>query len=156
GIMAAGKQEKSYFDVLGICCPSEVPLVEKLLEPLAGVHKVTVVVPSRTVIVVHDAATISQSQIVKALNQARLEASVRAYGGAGQNKINKWPSPYVLLCGVLLVASLFQHFWHPLRWLALVATAAGLPPIVLRSVAAARRLTLDVNILMLIAGKCGC
>uniref|UniRef100_A0A453SPT6 HMA domain-containing protein n=1 Tax=Aegilops tauschii subsp. strangulata TaxID=200361 RepID=A0A453SPT6_AEGTS len=151
GIMAAGKQEKSYFDVLGICCPSEVPLVEKLLEPLAGVHKVTVVVPSRTVIVVHDAATISQSQIVKALNQARLEASVRAYGGAGQNKINKWPSPYVLLCGVLLVASLFQHFWHPLRWLALVATAAGLPPIVLRSVAAARRLTLDVNILMLIA-----
>ncbi|KAM3213329.1 hypothetical protein ACQJBY_065990 [Aegilops geniculata] len=89
--------------------------------------------------------------IVKALNQARLEASVRAYGGAGQNKINKWPSPYVLLCGVLLVASLFEHFWRPLRWLALVATAAGLPPIVLRSVAAARRLTLDVNILMLIA-----
>ncbi|KAM3213327.1 hypothetical protein ACQJBY_065990 [Aegilops geniculata] len=88
---------------------------------------------------------------VKALNQARLEASVRAYGGAGQNKINKWPSPYVLLCGVLLVASLFEHFWRPLRWLALVATAAGLPPIVLRSVAAARRLTLDVNILMLIA-----
>uniref|UniRef100_M8AYE7 Putative cadmium/zinc-transporting ATPase 3 n=1 Tax=Aegilops tauschii TaxID=37682 RepID=M8AYE7_AEGTA len=66
--MAAGKQEKSYFDVLGICCPSEVPLVEKLLEPLAGVHKVTVVVPSRTVIVVHDAATISQSQIGKGIN----------------------------------------------------------------------------------------
>ncbi|KAF7097477.1 hypothetical protein CFC21_099291 [Triticum aestivum] len=147
----AGRQEKSYFDVLGICCPSEVPLVEKLLEPLAGVHKVTVVVPSRTVIVVHDAAAISQAQIVKALNQARLEASVRAYGGAGQNKINKWPSPYVLVCGVLLVVSLFEHFWRPLRWLALVATAAGLPPIVLRSVAAARRLTLDVNILMLIA-----
>ncbi|VAI91138.1 unnamed protein product [Triticum turgidum subsp. durum] len=146
----AGRQEKSYFDVLGICCPSEVPLVEKLLEPLPGVHKVTVIVPSRTVIVVHDAATISQAQIVKALNGARLEASVRAYGG-GADKINKWPSPYVLLCGVLLVASLFQHFWHPLRWLALVATAAGLPPIVLRSVAAARRLTLDVNILMLIA-----
>lgn len=62
---AAAKLEKSYFDVLGICCPSEVPLVEKLLEPLAGVHKVTVVVPSRTVIVVHDAAAISQSQIGK-------------------------------------------------------------------------------------------
>lgn len=90
---------------------------------------------------------------MRALNGARLEASVRAYGG-GADKINKWPSPYVLLCGVLLVVSLFQHFWHPLRWLALVATAAGLPPIVLRSVAAARRLTLDVNILMLIAGKC--
>ncbi|KQK17390.1 cadmium/zinc-transporting ATPase HMA2 isoform X1 [Brachypodium distachyon] len=150
---AAAKLEKSYFDVLGICCPSEVPLVEKLLEPLAGVHKVTVVVPSRTVIVVHDAAAISQSQIVKALNQARLEASVRAYGGGGgAEKIsNKFPSPYVLVCGALLVVSLFEHFWPPLKWFALAGAAAGLPPIVLRSVAAARRLTLDVNILMLIA-----
>jgi copper chaperone CopZ len=60
---AAGKLEKSYFDVLGICCPSEVPLVEKLLEPLPGVHKVSVVVPSRTVIVLHDASAISTAQI---------------------------------------------------------------------------------------------
>ncbi|CAM0909700.1 unnamed protein product [Alopecurus aequalis] len=146
-----GKLEKSYFDVLGICCPSEVPLVEKLLEPLPGVHKVSVVVPSRTVIVLHDASAISQAQIVKALNQARLEASVRAYGGAGQKISNPWPSPYVLICGALLVVSLFEHFWRPLKWFALAGTAAGLPPIVLRSVAAARRLTLDVNILMLIA-----
>lgn len=148
---AAGKLEKSYFDVLGICCPSEVPLVEKLLEPLPGVHKVSVVVPSRTVIVLHDASAISTAQIVKALNQARLEASVRAYGGASQKTTNKWPSPYVLICGALLVVSLFEHFWRPLKWFALAGTAAGLPPIILRSVAAARRLTLDVNILMLIA-----
>uniref|UniRef100_A0A453SPR7 HMA domain-containing protein n=1 Tax=Aegilops tauschii subsp. strangulata TaxID=200361 RepID=A0A453SPR7_AEGTS len=148
---AAARLEKSYFDVLGICCPSEVPLVEKLLEPLAGVHKVTVVVPSRTVIVLHDAAAISQAQIVRALNGARLEASVRAYGGAGQSKVsNKWPSPYVLVCGVLLVVSLFEHFWRPLRWFAVAGAAAGLPPIVLRSVAALRRRTMDVNILMLI------
>ncbi|XBI02509.1 hypothetical protein VPH35_131036 [Triticum aestivum] len=148
----AGKLEKSYFDVLGICCPSEVPLVEKLLEPLAGVHKVTVVVPSRTVIVLHDAAAISTAQIVRALNGARLEASVRAYGGAGQSKVsNKWPSPYVLVCGVLLVVSLFEHFWRPLKWFAVAGAAAGLPPIVLRSVAALRRRTMDVNILMLIA-----
>lgn len=91
---------------------------------------------------------------VKALNQARLEASVRAYGGGGgAEKIsNKFPSPYVLVCGALLVVSLFEHFWPPLKWFALAGAAAGLPPIVLRSVAAARRLTLDVNILMLIAG----
>jgi hypothetical protein len=91
---------------------------------------------------------------VKALNQARLEASVRAYGSGSEKKVaNKWPSPYVLFCGVFLVVSLFEHFWPPLKWFALVAAAAGLPPIVLRSFAAARRLTLDVNILMLIAGK---
>ena len=76
---------------------------------------------------------------------------MRAYGGAGQN-IYYWPSPYVLICGALLAVSLFEHFWRPLKWFALAGAAAGLPPIVLRSVAAARRLTLDVNVLMLITG----
>jgi copper chaperone CopZ len=60
---AAGTLHKSYFDVLGICCPSEVPLVEKLLRPLPGVRTVTVIVPSRTVIVLHDAAATSPAQI---------------------------------------------------------------------------------------------
>ncbi|KAL6873659.1 hypothetical protein ACP4OV_013741 [Aristida adscensionis] len=148
---AGGKCQKSYFDVLGICCPSEVPLVEKLLQPLPGVQKVTVVVPSRTVIVVHDAAAISAAQIVKVLNQARLEASIRAYGGGTEKITNKWPSPYVLICGVLLVVSLFEHFWHPLKWFALGAAIIGLVPIIRKSIVAARNLTLDVNILMLIA-----
>ncbi|RLM56023.1 cadmium/zinc-transporting ATPase HMA3-like [Panicum miliaceum] len=148
---AGGKAQKTYFDVLGICCPSEVPLVEKLLDPLPGVRKVTVIVPSRTVIVVHDADATPPAQIVKVLNQARLDASVRAYGSGTEKLTNKWPSPYVLICGACLLVSLFEHFWRPLRWFALGAVAAGLPPIVLRSIAAARRLTLDVNILMLIA-----
>ncbi|KAJ0532914.1 putative P-type Zn(2+) transporter [Helianthus annuus] len=55
--------QKSYFDVLGLCCSSEVPLIEKLLTPLEGVYRVSVVVPTRTVIVVHDADIISQFQI---------------------------------------------------------------------------------------------
>jgi Cd2+/Zn2+-exporting ATPase len=88
---------------------------------------------------------------VKVLNQARLDASVRAYGSGTEKLTNKWPSPYVLICGACLLVSLFEHFWRPLRWFALGAVAAGLPPIVLRSIAAAWRLTLDVNILMLIA-----
>lgn len=61
--VATGTLHKSYFDVLGICCPSEVPLVEKLLRPLPGVRTVTVIVPSRTVIVLHDAAATSPAQI---------------------------------------------------------------------------------------------
>lgn len=90
---------------------------------------------------------------VKVLNQAKLDASVRAYGSGTEKITNKWPSPYVLLCGLCLVVSLFEHFWRPLRWFALGAVAAGVLPILQRSYAAARRLTLDVNILMLIAGK---
>jgi hypothetical protein len=90
------------------------------------------------------------ANVVKALNQARLEASVRAYGG--EKVLNTWPSLYIILCMILLVASLFKMLYHPLRWFAVGAAAAGLPPILIRSVVAIRRLTLDINILMVIAG----
>ncbi|KAJ6853952.1 cadmium/zinc-transporting ATPase HMA3-like [Iris pallida] len=141
--------QRSYFDVLGICCPSEVPLIEKILLPLDGVHKVNVVVTSRTVIVVHDTDVVTQLDIVNTLNQARLEATVRAYGADAI--IKKWPNPYILACGVFLVLSLFHRFFRPLRWLALVAVSFGLYPIILRSIASVRRCNLDINILMLIA-----
>ena len=58
-----GKLEKSYFEVLGLCCSSEVPLIEKILKPLNGVVQVSVIVPSRTVIVLHDPNLISNLQI---------------------------------------------------------------------------------------------
>lgn len=55
--------DKTYLDVLGVCCSAEVALVERLLSPLAGVRTVSVVVPSRTVVVQHDPAAVSQSHI---------------------------------------------------------------------------------------------
>ncbi|MQL89133.1 hypothetical protein Taro_021705 [Colocasia esculenta] len=154
--MATGDKSsmtKSYFDVLGLCCSSEVPLVEKILHSLDGVVSVAVIVPSRTVIVVHDSTLISQLQIVKKLNQARLEASARPqYGSsAGGGHVRRWPSPYTVACGVLLAASFLKSVYHPLRWLAVAAVVVGLPPILLRAAAAVRRLTLDINILILIA-----
>ena len=60
------KWQKSYFDVLGICCSSEVPLIENILKSLDGVKEYSVNVPSRTVIVVHDNLLISPFQIGKA------------------------------------------------------------------------------------------
>ncbi|KNA09246.1 hypothetical protein SOVF_155350 [Spinacia oleracea] len=141
--------EKSYFDVLGLCCSSEVPLIEKILKPLEGVVEVSVIVPSRTVIVVHDNLLISQQQIVKALNQARLEANVRVIGKASYR--GKWPSPYVIFSGLLLALSFLKYVYHPFQWLAVAAVAVGVWPILLRGVIAVRNFTLDVNILMLIA-----
>uniref|UniRef100_A0A804UCZ8 HMA domain-containing protein n=1 Tax=Zea mays TaxID=4577 RepID=A0A804UCZ8_MAIZE len=147
---AAGKWEKTYLDVLGICCTAEVALVERLLTPIQGVRAVTVVVPSRTVIVDHDTAAVSQFHIVKVLNKAGLEASVRAYGssaGAG----GRWPSPFTVACGALLALSLLAPLLPPLRWLAVAAACVGSQPMLLRAFAAAGKLTLDINILMLIA-----
>lgn len=43
--------------VEGICCPSEVPIIERLLKPLPGVTQVMVNVPNRTTTVDHDAQT---------------------------------------------------------------------------------------------------
>ncbi|PRQ51349.1 putative cadmium-exporting ATPase [Rosa chinensis] len=60
---SAMKLQKSYFDVLGLCCSSEVALVENILKPLSGVKEVSVILPSKTVIVVHDSHLISQIQI---------------------------------------------------------------------------------------------
>lgn len=90
---------------------------------------------------------------VKVLNGAGLEASVRAYGSSGI--ISRWPSPYILASGVLLLASslswLLPDPLHHLQWLALAAAFVGAPPMLLRGFAAASRLTLDINVLMLIA-----
>ncbi|KAL3825599.1 hypothetical protein ACJIZ3_021628 [Penstemon smallii] len=147
---ANGKKfEKSYFDVLGLCCSSEVPLIERILKSLDGVKDFSVVVPTKTVIVVHDSLLISQIQIVKALNQARLEANIRVYGE--QNYKNKWPSTYAIASGVLLLLSFLKYFYSPLQWLAVGAIAFGIPPILLKAIAAVRNFRLDINILVLIA-----
>ncbi|XP_077236919.1 cadmium/zinc-transporting ATPase HMA2-like isoform X2 [Tasmannia lanceolata] len=142
------RSQKSYFDVLGLCCSSEVSLIEKILKPLEGVENVSVIVPSKTVIVVHDNHFISQLQIVKLLNQARLEANVRVFGEEKNGK--HWPSPYTLASGCLLLLSLFKYLFAPLYWLALGAAVVGLLPIILKSIASIRSLSLDINILILI------
>jgi Cd2+/Zn2+-exporting ATPase len=88
---------------------------------------------------------------VKALNQARLEANIRAYGETKHQK--KWPSPYAMACGVLLLLSLLKYVYHPLRWFAIGAVAVGILPICLKAVASLRNFRLDTNVLMLIAGN---
>ena len=45
---------KTTLDVMRICCPSEVPLIKKLLNPLPGVEEVSVNVTAKTVNVLHD------------------------------------------------------------------------------------------------------
>ncbi|KAM0033841.1 putative translocase [Helianthus debilis subsp. tardiflorus] len=151
--MAAGDSakdlERSYFDVLGLCCSSEVQLIDRILKPLEGVHHVSVIVPTRTVIVLHDVALISQLQIVKALNRVRLEANVRMKGE--QSYQNKWPSPFAVVCGLLLLLSFFKYLYSPFQWLALGAVVVGIIPLVLKATASLRNLEFDINILMLIA-----
>ncbi|XP_073154623.1 cadmium/zinc-transporting ATPase HMA3-like isoform X2 [Henckelia pumila] len=143
------KFQKSYFDVLGLCCSSEVPMIERILSSLDGIKDFSVIVPTKTVIVVHDSHLVSQIQIVKALNQARLEANVRVYGASSFK--NRWPSPYAIASGALLLLSFLKFLYSPFKWLAIGAIAVGIIPICLKAVASVRNLTLDINILVVIA-----
>ena len=88
---------------------------------------------------------------MKLLNSAQLEASIHVSGEwkAG----HKWPSPYTIASGLLLAISLFSYIYHPLKWLAVGATAIGIPPILVKCFVSLRRYIIDINILMIIAGK---
>jgi Cd2+/Zn2+-exporting ATPase len=87
---------------------------------------------------------------VKVLNKAGLEASVRAYG-SGSGAAGRWPSPFIIAYGILLLTSFLAPLLLALRWLALAAAWVGSQLMLLRALAATGELTLDINILMLIA-----
>jgi copper chaperone CopZ len=141
--------QKTVFDVLGICCPSEVPLIHRILEPIAGVLEVSVNVPAKTTTVSYDPDLATDLQLVKALNEARLDARLHARGQV--RPLQKWPRWNVVLCGVFLAVSFVKYAYPPMKWMALASVALGLPPILLKSIAALRNLVLDINALMTIA-----
>lgn len=89
---------------------------------------------------------------VDLLNKARLEASIKG-SGEGLLPKNKWPSPYAIASGALLLLSLVKYVYDPLKWLTLGAVAVGIFPIILKGIAAIRGLRIDINILVLSAGE---
>eukprot|EP00250_Pteridium_aquilinum_P021417 c25117_g1_i1 orf=513-2813(+) len=143
------KSQKTTIDILGICCPAEVPLVKKILEPLPGVQEVLVNVAARTVTVRHDAGLNSAAWLVKLLNDAKLEASIHHQGE--WKAAHKWPNAYTIASGLMVSVTFFQYLYSPLRWVGLGAVAVGIPPIIMRSFISVRRCILDINVLMLIA-----
>ncbi|XP_027338725.1 putative inactive cadmium/zinc-transporting ATPase HMA3 [Abrus precatorius] len=144
--------KRSNFEVLGMCCATEAALVERILKPLHGVKDISVIVPTRTVTVVHDILLISQSQIADALNAARLEASLSLQGETDNDK--KRPDLPTMACGFLLALSFLKYIYHPLGWLALGSVVIGFPKVLFRAIASIKALTLNINILVLLA-VCG-
>ena len=147
----------------GICCPAEVPLIERLLEPLPGVTSVSVNVPAKQTRVVHDCRT-SPQQLVLALNDGGgLDARVQTPGDVGVScggpSHHRWPKWNVLLSGAMLGLSFLHYAGNrpglaPLRRLQYAAVAAvvfALPPVGVKALKSLRQGVININTLMLLA-----
>ncbi|KAG1354716.1 cadmium/zinc-transporting ATPase HMA2 [Cocos nucifera] len=142
--------QKTTFTVFGICCGSEAALVHKILNPLEGIENVSVNVLVKTTTVIHDPSKISASQIVNALNKAKLKAGIRELGQVKTRK-QSWPNANVIASGVLLLVAVFSYIYQPLKWVSLASIAIGIPGMLRRGIAALGRRVLDINVLMVIA-----
>ena len=68
---------KTTLDVMGICCPSEVPLIKKLLNPIPGVEEVSVNVTAKTVLVLHDQLLVTDAALGANSNLMSSPAALR-------------------------------------------------------------------------------
>jgi len=73
----AGAKGRSKFFVDHICCASEIPAINAILEPLDGVHAIKVNTTSKLVYVDHSIDVVTAQQICDALNGEGFGADVR-------------------------------------------------------------------------------
>jgi copper chaperone CopZ len=68
---------RSHFFVQHICCASEIPAINSIVEPIQGVSAVSINVTTKTVYVDHDTSFVSALDICEALNQEGFGAQIR-------------------------------------------------------------------------------
>lgn len=178
-IVEQGSSTRTSLYVSGICCPSEVPIIERLLKPLPGVTDVAVNVTAKTTIVTHDNRT-TDADLVLALNSASLGA--RIHSSLDENSDHRLPRWNVLLSGFLWALSMLsllgksddngddshepvssgsadmaaneETIWpwaENLKWIAIAGIVVGWPPILKRAFGAMKTCVLDINMLMTLA-----
>mmetsp|Transcript_12962 Transcript_12962/g.18104 ORF Transcript_12962/g.18104 Transcript_12962/m.18104 type:complete len:1240 (-) Transcript_12962:140-3859(-) len=75
------REARSVFFVEKICCASEIPAINHIVEPLQGVSNVSINVTSKLVYVNHNVTQVTALEIKDALNQQHFGAHVK-YDGA--------------------------------------------------------------------------
>jgi len=154
----------------GMCCPSEVPIVHRILEELPGVESVNVVVMAKRVIVEHDSILVPSARLVHELNKAHLDSRLLNEEIDCENCPTRSKGPPVtLLFSGLCWAISMTYYLHDLRqfqpcatsgwcqalkkirFLGVVSVLFGIPPILKRARGALGRCLLDVNALITVA-----
>uniref|UniRef100_A0A7S1G0M0 HMA domain-containing protein n=2 Tax=Corethron hystrix TaxID=216773 RepID=A0A7S1G0M0_9STRA len=72
----AATSGRSQFYVKGICCSSEVPAVEAIVNQLRGVHNLSINVTTRNVYVEHNLSTVTAAKIKSSLDKNGFAASI--------------------------------------------------------------------------------
>jgi Cd2+/Zn2+-exporting ATPase len=78
----SGTKVRSTFHCSGICCASEIPLINTVLEPKAGVSNILINVPVKQVMVDHDPSVISAAEVAQILNIGGFGATLKRDGAA--------------------------------------------------------------------------
>jgi Cd2+/Zn2+-exporting ATPase len=147
------------YQVEGLCCSSEIKLVEDTLGPLPGVDQVQVNLASGSVRVTH-APDFDTETVGEVLSPVGLSANERKRPGAGGVPARpKWYRDpeliAVIVAGVLIVAGLVFTKLLGLQSIGvgsyLAATAIGGLPIFRNAIQSAKRIDLDINVLMTVA-----
>ena len=145
----------------GICCASEVPVIEKSLYALTTVQLVTVNVHTKTAIVVHT-SDMKPELLSTKLNTLGLNASVLATSMPGEEAIavaapyvapRRFPTPRLTLACVFWLVSLLHYVpgWHHLHYVAMGAILLCLQSVLVRAYGALLQFRLDINLLMSLA-----
>ncbi|CAK0789370.1 unnamed protein product [Prorocentrum cordatum] len=135
----------------GLCCPSEVPVIDRILSPLAGVQEVGINPATKTATVRHDARVVGGTELVAALNRAALGARVQKLErGAPVKRI-----PARLLAAAALlavsVAGYLLNSWSVHRVSAVLSLLLTSPKVLVRAASGVTRCHLDINTLVLMA-----
>ena len=151
---ASSSERRLELYVEGICCPSEVPIIENVLLPIEGVSEVVVAVPSKTTFVTHDPSLSSAADLVDALNTAGLGAYIKEGGRRSrQRKKRSLPPWNVFASGLLTLVAIVGHITHTewMKFFGIAAVLVGMPPILVKALGSIRNKVLDINTLMSVA-----
>jgi Cd2+/Zn2+-exporting ATPase len=146
---------ESVFKIDGMDCREEVAILERRLKPLAGVEDLVPDLVGQRLRVRYDAAKLSTSTIVDAVAQTGMRAWLEHEAPVGPTAAAKARQALVVTSGAALAAG-FLLEWFALapfaaRLLYLASIVTGGIYTARRAFAATRVLSLDINVLMLIA-----
>jgi Cd2+/Zn2+-exporting ATPase len=146
---------ESIFKIEGMDCHEEVAILERTLHRLAGLEALDADVLAQRLRVKYDAAKLSTSTIAEAVAQTGMRAWLEHDEPAGPAASAATRRVFVVISGLALgaglIADLLRAPW-PLPLAAyVVAIVAGGVYTARRALAAAKLLSLDINVLMLVA-----